>query len=55
MGLGKTLSMISAIVTLSEDAAKYESRDYQDGMAPIKSRATLIIVPSAGTLNSQLT
>jgi SWI/SNF-related matrix-associated actin-dependent regulator of chromatin subfamily A3 len=50
MGLGKTLSMISAIVTSLDEAITYpeEQNDLKRHSALHRSRATLIIAPSAG-------
>ncbi|RTE70723.1 hypothetical protein BHE90_014873 [Fusarium euwallaceae] len=54
MGLGKTLSMISAIVSSLPQAAEYVTAEYQNFASPAsgcRSRATLVIVPSMQVLD----
>lgn len=49
MGLGKTLSMISAIVSSLPQAVRYATAEYQDFASPTsgcQSRATLVVVTS---------
>ncbi|KAH6975002.1 SNF2 family N-terminal domain-containing protein [Ilyonectria sp. MPI-CAGE-AT-0026] len=54
MGLGKTLSMISAIVSSLPQAVRYATAKYQDFASPpsgCQSRATLVVVTSMQVLD----
>ncbi|KAH7117461.1 SNF2 family N-terminal domain-containing protein [Dactylonectria macrodidyma] len=54
MGLGKTLSMISAIVSSLPRATEYATAEYQNFVSPAsgcRSRATLVIVTSMQVLD----
>ncbi|RYP55722.1 hypothetical protein DL771_012463 [Monosporascus sp. 5C6A] len=54
MGLGKTLSMISAIVSSLPQATEYITAEYQNCVSPAsgcRSRATLVIVTSMQVLD----
>jgi SNF2 family DNA or RNA helicase len=55
MGLGKTLTMLAAIVRTTDDANDFANHNSDDhlsgsGPTPIRSKATLVVVPTPSKL-----
>ena len=54
MGLGKTLTMLSATIHSKDDAHRFALSSHEPGANNHPTRATLIVVPSVRTSSYEL-